>query len=144
MAGELLRPGPAPAPQLRTRLGEAVPRERESILTSHLRETLARVAGVGIAGPLDPQQPLAELGLDSLMAIELRNSLAQSLGQPLPTTLLFDYPSLDALTRYLLNAVFPQQAAATEEPELEDLPREELEAMIDSRLAEVDRWLETQ
>ena len=45
---------------------------------------------------------LDELGLDSLLAIELRNALARSLGRSLPATLLFDYPTLDALTDYVM------------------------------------------
>jgi myxalamid-type polyketide synthase MxaB len=36
------------------------------------------------------------------MAVELRNVLTRSLGSSLPATLLFDYPSLDALSNYLL------------------------------------------
>ena len=35
------------------------------------------------------------------MSVELRNILVRSGGRPLPATLLFDYPSLDALARYL-------------------------------------------
>ena len=45
--------------------------------------------------------PLKEIGLDSLMAVELRNALTRSLGQPLPATLLFDHPTLDALAAHL-------------------------------------------
>jgi hypothetical protein len=45
------------------------------------------------------------VGLDSLMAVELRNVLTRSLGKSLPATLLFDYPSLDALTGFLLKAL---------------------------------------
>ena len=39
------------------------------------------------------------------MAVELRNVLTRSLGSSLPATLLFDYPSLDALAAYLLIAL---------------------------------------
>ena len=35
------------------------------------------------------------------MAVELRNILVRSGGKPLPTTLLFDYPTLEALSAYL-------------------------------------------
>jgi acyl carrier protein len=61
---------------------------------------------------LDPQAcseraPLSDLGLDSLMAVELRNVLSQRLGlkRPLPATLVFDYPSIQAMADYLLAGV---------------------------------------
>jgi hypothetical protein len=42
------------------------------------------------------------MGLDSLLSVELRNTLSSAIGQPLPATLLFDYPTIDALTDFLL------------------------------------------
>ena len=50
---------------------------------------------------IDPQQPLSEAGLDSLMAVELRDTIGRAVGRVLPATLLFDYPTLDALAHYL-------------------------------------------
>src|SRR4029079_1569202 len=49
----------------------------------------------------NPRQPLQELGLDSLMAVELRNALSEVLGQTLPATLMFDYPTVEVLSGYL-------------------------------------------
>ncbi len=73
--------------------------ERRPTLLQHLLKSAH--AALGETKPLDPSSPLREAGLDSLMAVELRNMLSRSLGQQLPATLLFDYPSLDALANHL-------------------------------------------
>ena len=48
--------------------------------------------------------PLMEAGLDSLSAVELRNSLAGKYNLELPATLMFDYPSITALSAYIADA----------------------------------------
>ena len=75
--------------------------ERRHALLAHLVERALHVLGLDAATPIDRRVPLKEIGLDSLMSVELRNILVRSGGRPLPATLLFDYPSLDALARYL-------------------------------------------
>jgi acyl carrier protein len=52
-----------------------------------------------------PSQPLMEAGLDSLSAAELRNSMATAFSAELPATIMFDYPTLDALTTYVTEHV---------------------------------------
>jgi hypothetical protein len=55
--------------------------------------------------PVDPSMPLGEVGLDSLLAVELRNTLSAAVGQSLPATLLFDYPTINAITDYFINDI---------------------------------------
>jgi acyl carrier protein len=66
---------------------------------------VARV--VGLTGPeqIGLKQSLFDLGIDSLMAVELRNHLQSSLGHSISSTVLFDYPTLAELVDYLVQEV---------------------------------------
>ena len=55
---------------------------------------------------LDDRAPLRELGLDSLLAVELRNTLSRLMGVGLSATLLFDYPTVEAVTDHIMNEVW--------------------------------------
>jgi acyl carrier protein len=64
------------------------------------------------------RQGLFDLGLDSLLSIALRNRLQATLGQPFRATLVFDYPTLEALTRHISETVLPTLAqSATPSPQ---------------------------
>lgn len=76
--------------------------QRREAVQTHVMEQALQVLGLPPTTALEPRLPLKEAGLDSLMAVELRNALARSIGQSLPATLLFDHPSLDALTNFLV------------------------------------------
>lgn len=51
---------------------------------------------------LDPTIPLASLGVDSLLALEVRNAVVRAFAVPLPPTFLFDHPSVAALATALI------------------------------------------
>jgi len=89
--------------------------------------------------PLPPAAPLKDFGLDSLMAVELRNHLARMGGASLPATLAFDHPTLDALADHLgvvwaLVAVQAPKPAAPAADDLGDLSDAEAEAMLAAEL----------
>ncbi|MCP4117667.1 MAG: SDR family NAD(P)-dependent oxidoreductase [Desulfobacteraceae bacterium] len=82
-------------------LKDAEPDERYSLLLDFTGQLATNVAGSGREA-LIIDQPLMEQGFDSLMAVELRNRLGREIGKVLPASLLFDYPTLEKITTYLM------------------------------------------
>jgi epothilone polyketide synthase D len=81
------------------------PREREEVVLTTVRAEVARVLSMAGAEAVAKDRPLKELGLDSLMAVELRNALGRRVGKTLPATLAFDYPTPAAMAKHLLEKV---------------------------------------
>ena len=108
---------------LARKLAAASGEERFAILLEAIRSEAARVLRLGKAADADPQRPLSELGLDSLTALELRNRLSAATGTRLPATLLFEHPTPDALTRYLLEELSQSEAPAAAGSLLSELKR---------------------
>ena len=68
------------------------------------RDVLSEVQNIvyGFLGTSFPaDQPLMEAGLDSLGAVELRNSLSSTFGMEMPPTITFDYPTPAALAAFI-------------------------------------------
>lgn len=115
-------------------------RRRERLI-DFVTEQVAETLDAGDAAGIDAERPLRELGLDSLMAVDLRNRLAACLppGQALPATLVFDHPTVTALAAHLdarlvPPAPAPAQAAVrgddmpAQEDDFESMSEEEIEA----------------
>ncbi|MDE3091617.1 MAG: hypothetical protein KGJ80_19780, partial [Chloroflexota bacterium] len=74
---------------IRLKLQAAHPSERQALLTAHIQETVAEI--LGMKSVPSANVGFHELGMDSLMAIELRNRLRQAhLGATLPVTIFID------------------------------------------------------
>ncbi len=149
---------PAPhisAPAFLERIAQAPPQRRAALLQEMVRATAGRVLALP-PGRIDDDVPLQSLGLDSLMAVELRNLLGSELAltRRLPATIAFDYPSVAAITGYLatelgfgLAASASEQAAApgpaasgdgralsTMLDSLEDLSDDEVERLLAEKM----------
>jgi len=131
-----------------TRL-EAIPlKSRREFLEKHIRSRIAKVLGLTSPEDIEACQSLFEIGMDSLMAVELKNSLETDLGCSLRSTLVFDYPTPEALADYLTASVLSSEeseASAKEDKkekdiqsdilsEIEQLSEDKLEAAIDDEL----------
>jgi acyl transferase domain-containing protein/thioesterase domain-containing protein/acyl carrier protein len=85
--------------------------DQRKLLTAHIQTQVAHLMGLKSGELLTPHQAFFDLGMDSLMSVELRNRLQKSLGCNLPSTLTFQYPTIAALIDYLADEVF--QLAST-------------------------------
>ena len=89
--------------------------EQTKLLTVHVQNELQQI--LSLSQPPAPETPLAELGLDSLMAVELSTRLQLQLEPEITIspTIAFDYPSAIALTEHLLSLLkeLPEVAQPT-------------------------------
>ncbi|MFD7029930.1 SDR family NAD(P)-dependent oxidoreductase [Streptomyces sp. NPDC059917] len=79
--------------------------ERSAALVDLVRGHVATVLGHTTPEGIAPDRSFSDLGFDSLTAVELRNLLAEFTKVQLPTTLVFDYPSPEALAAFLGEAL---------------------------------------
>ncbi len=139
------------AAQFRENLAVAPIDERTPMLIEKICEQIKLVMGLEEDEIIDPNQPLQELGLDSLMAVELRNILCALIDKQLPATLMFKYPTVASLSVFLIEDMFKddiqddeveEEQAVTEveeeEESLDELSEEELEAMLSAELDDSD------
>ena len=125
-------------------LENTAPADRVEALIAYVRQQVAGILRFDTVDAIEPQQGFFRLGMDSLMAVELRNRLQADIGRPLPPTLTFDYPTVNGLARYLGATLFPAVAAETTEaaatsPELDDLSKDELNALLAEELRAIDQ-----
>src|SRR3990167_11556246 len=134
--------------EFRAGLADAPIDERTPMLIDMICEQIKRVMGLDESDTINPNQPLQELGLDSLMAVELRNILCALIGKQLPATLMFKYPTVSSLSTFLIQDMFPDEVAAEpvaaeqtqeekateEDDQLDDLSQDELAAMLAAEL----------
>ncbi|WP_413160472.1 SDR family NAD(P)-dependent oxidoreductase [Capilliphycus salinus ALCB114379] len=81
--------------------------EHESILISYLQAEVGKVLGLQPSQFPDPKQGFFDMGMDSLMIIELRNRLENSLGKSVPSTVIFEYPTIKDLAEYIRAEILP-------------------------------------
>jgi acyl carrier protein len=133
-------------------------RQRRVLFEDFMREQVAQVLHLN-PSRVRLNAPFKALGMDSLMALELRNRLEGALGLTLSATLIFNYPTIESLMTYLAQKM-EIALEATERPDTvreepqpqevtgdatdsmgDELTQEEIEAMLAEELATVDDLL---
>jgi hypothetical protein len=96
--------------------------ERPEFLAGYLETEVKKVLGLDAEVKLDRKAGLISMGMDSLMAVEFKNRLNKSLGtalsQPVPVTLIFNYPNIEAISGYLLQEALNLQQNKIQEKKL--------------------------
>lgn len=106
LAGQLdevarwIRPAPPPVANGKPPVGKPSTGKRPARIRQWLLKRVARELGVA-ASDLDPRQPLAHYGLGSVQVVSLTGDLETWLEQRLPPTLIYEYPTIDALADHL-------------------------------------------
>ncbi len=122
--------------EFREALRDCEPTRRRELLVDHV--TAQVVAAMGLASPqlLDPSAGFFQSGMDSLMSVTLQRALAESLGEVLPTSVVFDYPTVEALTDYLAT-ILPELVEVADQESVDayqDLTDDELLKELSERL----------
>ncbi|XXY14484.1 beta-ketoacyl synthase N-terminal-like domain-containing protein [Sorangium sp. So ce216] len=99
------------------RLMELPVEARTAEVEAAVRADVAAVLLLPDASAVPTDCALRELGMDSLMAVDLRHELSARTGQPMPSTLAYEHPTVQLLTRYLLDHLPPAESAALPPPE---------------------------
>ncbi|MCX5016602.1 SDR family NAD(P)-dependent oxidoreductase [Streptomyces sp. NBC_00555] len=107
---------------LRKRLEGRTPEEQAASVTRLVLEEAAVVLGLPGPGGLRSKAVLKDLGLDSLMAMELRRRLANAAEVPLPASLAFDHPTPADIAELLMRRMGIARAESGTEPEPEASP----------------------
>jgi NAD(P)-dependent dehydrogenase (short-subunit alcohol dehydrogenase family) len=121
-------------------LADAPPRERFELLAAHIQEQVVSVMGFGPADAPELDQGLFDMGLDSLLALDLKNRLQASLMRDVPAAALFEHSTIALLTDYILRELLELSASeisTTTGPEKTDV----LANIAELSEAEVERLL---
>jgi len=90
--------------QLVDRVAAAPAQQRKKLVVDYLRDVVAEVTRIDAAG-IREEAGFFDLGMDSLMAVEMRRRVERGVGKELPSTLAMDYPRLVDVADFLLRDV---------------------------------------
>ena len=127
------------------------PETRKNLMENHVSEEVRAILGLNNAP--DRRKGLFDLGLDSLMAVELKNRLENTLSIRLAATLIFEHPSITAIAAYLggfFNDGAPvdtykhmasETAGESKPDDMENISEDDMEALLDEKLKSIEMMM---
>ncbi|MBF0100073.1 MAG: SDR family NAD(P)-dependent oxidoreductase [Desulfobacterales bacterium] len=131
-------------PRIIQKLTYLTRQERRDVLEHFVRETVAFILKASSLQEIDIRQGFFEMGFDSLMAVELKNMLEVDIGKPLRSTLVFNYPNIEAITDYLISDVLGSEFTDVDDQEETDSDTDsenDFGNMIGKKLADIEKFL---
>jgi len=133
----------------------ALPVERMALLKAHLRKELAEIMGLSPRAFGNTETGFFEMGMDSMMAVELKNRLERGLRLSFPATLAFDFPTVEVLAAHILRTagLSPRRPARPAEGharldersvagDVQDTPHPKVESLIEQELKALEELME--
>jgi acyl transferase domain-containing protein/acyl carrier protein len=139
--------GQAGPSEFQQRIEKAPEDKKFGMVVELVRDSVAAVLTLDADSLPDDNQGFFQMGMDSLMSVELRDRLQAAVGRALPTTLAFEHPTVSAVSRFLAEEVLSLMARAGAPPpsgetaavpaaeELDQYSEDELAALLDQQLA---------
>lgn len=87
---------------------QSSPQQRKELLYTVVREQIKNILQYDSIDEVGINQSFSDMGVDSLIAIRFRDDLSKFLSISLPSTIVFDYPSIEVLVNYLNDEVFKE------------------------------------
>ncbi len=119
--------------------------ERQIMLSNYLQSEVGKVLGLPSSRLPDTQVGFFDMGMDSLMMVELRSQVERNLNLKIASTALFEHPNINSLAQYIAAEVLPINISGEETVELvssdESLSKQEVEASIAEELAALETLL---
>jgi len=121
--------------EFRRTLRQCPPDRRRNLIIDHVTALASAVMGLPPSETLDPTAGFFQLGMDSLMTVTLQRNLSETTGEELRAAVIFDYPTVEALTDHLMT-ILPEFADLYEATtdDYDDLTEDELVQQLSERL----------
>ncbi|NEO80922.1 MAG: SDR family NAD(P)-dependent oxidoreductase [Moorea sp. SIO4G3] len=106
--------------KIRQQLIAAVDSKRNPMMVNYLQAKIGKLLGFSTSKLPPTDLGFFKMGMDSLMAVELRNLLSYNLGVSISTATLFEFSCIQDLAIYLLKDIFQDRQDQDTEVNLED------------------------
>ncbi len=138
--------------QLLKKLQTVESKARRNLLMESITKLISTIMQLDSGVFMEPRQRLFDSGMDSLMAIEFKDQLEGELDTTLSATLVFDYPTVEAIMIYLEREILPPGLMSGEAKEIleefetdrnlditDDMDEEELAELLAGELDDLEQ-----